>query len=86
LTTDNGRYEVEKMRSCSNAIYGPRIKGTYQCLLQTLARRRFIPIGDGSNRRTLIYDKDVARAAVSAATHPAAAGKVFNVSDVNFTH
>ena len=47
----------KKMRSCSNAIYGPRIKGNYpsRALGRTLARRRFIPIGDGNNRRTLIY-------------------------------
>ncbi|MCJ7654343.1 MAG: NAD-dependent epimerase/dehydratase family protein, partial [Dehalococcoidia bacterium] len=66
------------------AIYGPRIKGNYQRLVQALARRRFIPIGDGSNRRTLIYDRDVARAALLASQHPNAAGKVYNVSDGHF--
>ena len=66
------------------AIYGPRIKGNYQRLVQALARRRFIPIGDGSNRRTLIYDRDVAQAAVLAVQHPAAIGKIFNVSDGHF--
>jgi UDP-glucose 4-epimerase len=58
------------------AVYGPRIKGNYQRLLRSLARGRFIPIGDGCNRRTLIYDRDVARAAVLAAQHPTAAGKI----------
>jgi len=66
------------------AIYGPRIKGNYQRLLQSLARGRFIPIGDGSNRRTLIYDRDVAKAALLAVQHPNAAGKVYNVSDGHF--
>jgi UDP-glucose 4-epimerase len=66
------------------AIYGARIKGNYQRLVQALTRRRFVPVGDGSNRRTLIYDQDVARAAVLAAEHPAAAGKIFNVSDGQF--
>ena len=86
LTTDNGRYEVEKMRSCSNAIYGSRIKGTYPSRAsgRTVARRRFIPIGDGRNRRTLIYDRDVAKAALLATQHPKAAGKVYNVSDSHF--
>ena len=44
------------------AIYESRIKGNYPSRAsgQTVARRRFIPIGDGSNRRTLIYDRDVA--------------------------
>jgi UDP-glucose 4-epimerase len=65
------------------AIYGARIKGNYQRLLQALVKGRFIPIGDCTNRRTLVYDKDVARAAVLALMHPLAAGKIFNVSDGN---
>ena len=66
------------------AIYGSRIKGNYQRLVQALAYRRFVPIGDGSNRRTLIYDRDVAKAALLAVQHPNAAGKVYNVSDGQF--
>ncbi len=45
---------------------------------------RFIPIGNGRNRRTLVYDKDVARAAVLALEHPGAAGRIYNVSDGKF--
>ena len=63
------------------AVYGPGIKGNYQRLVQALAKRRFLPIGTGSNRRTLIFELDVARAIALAATHPAAAGRVFNVTD-----
>lgn len=66
------------------AVYGSRIKGNYRQLLKALAKGRFIPIGRGQNRRTLIYDRDVARAAVLAAEHPAAAGKIFNVTDGQF--
>ncbi len=44
----------------------------------------FIPVGNGLNRRTLVYDKDVGRAAVLAVSHPAAAGRVFNVTDGGF--
>jgi nucleoside-diphosphate-sugar epimerase len=66
------------------AVYSPRIKGNYQRLVQSLARGRFVPVGNGANRRTLVYDKDVARAAVLAATHALAAGKIFNVSDGYF--
>ena len=57
------------------AIYGSRIKGNYQRLVQALARRRFIPIGDGSNRRTLIYDRDVAKAALLVCSTQARQGK-----------
>jgi UDP-glucose 4-epimerase len=63
------------------SVYGVRVKGNYRRLVQALARRRFVPIGPGSNRRAMVYDKDVADAAVLAATHPAAAGRVYNVSD-----
>lgn len=66
------------------AVYGSRIKGNYRRLLESLSKGRFIPIGSGCNRRTLVYNKDVARAAVLAAKHPNAAGKVFNVSDGKF--
>ena len=40
--------------------------------------------GNGLNRRTLVYDKDVGRAATLAVSHPAAAGRVFNVTDGGF--
>ncbi len=63
------------------AVYGSRIKGNYRRLLVALARGRFIPVGPGSNRRTLVYDRDVGRAAALAAIHPDAAGSTFNVTD-----
>jgi nucleoside-diphosphate-sugar epimerase len=66
------------------AVYGSRVKGNYQRLVRSLARGRFIPIGNGSNLRSLIFDKDVARAAVLASEHPEAVGKIYNVSDGGF--
>ena len=66
------------------AVYGARIKGNYQRLLHAVARGRFLPVGPGDNRRTLVYDRDVARAALLALEHPEAAGKIFNVSDGAF--
>ena len=63
------------------AVYGSGIKGNYRELLKALANGRFVPIGKGRNRRTLVYDRDVGRAAVLAVSHPAAAGRVFNVTD-----
>lgn len=66
------------------AVYGSRIKGNYERLIHALAHYRFLPIGNGFNRRTLIYDKDVASGAVVAVTHPAAAGRIFNVTDCRF--
>jgi len=66
------------------AVYGTRVKGNYRRLLLSLSRGRFIPIGDGHNWRTLIYEEDAARAAELAIHHPAAAGQIFNVTDGEF--
>lgn len=66
------------------AVYGSRIKGNYERLAQALARKRFVSIGKGLNRRTLVYDKDVGWAAALTVAHPAAAGRVFNVTDGGF--
>lgn len=66
------------------AVYGPRVKGNYRQLLNALNGGYFVPIGSGRNRRTLVHDRDVARAAVLALDHPRAAGKLFNVSDGEF--
>jgi nucleoside-diphosphate-sugar epimerase len=64
-----------------SAVYGARIKGNYQRLLTSLARGQFVSIGDGRNRRTLIYDRDVARAVILAVQCPQAAGQTLNVTD-----
>lgn len=52
--------------------------------LSFFAHFPFIPVGSGLNRRTLVYDKDVGRAAALAVSHPAAAGRLFNVTDGGF--
>lgn len=63
------------------AVYGPRMKGNYVSLANALARGRFLPVGNGSNLRTLVYDRDAVMAAILAAHHPMAAGRIYNVSD-----
>lgn len=63
------------------AVFGPNLKGNYLRLVQALATGRFAPVGPGANRRVLINDRDVAEATFLAATHPLAAGRVYNVSD-----
>ena len=63
------------------AVYGPNMKGNYLRLLEALRRRRFAFVGDGLNRRTLVHVQDVCSAAILAATHPAAPGNIYNVTD-----
>ena len=63
------------------AVYGPRVKGNYRTLAEAIARGRYVPIGRGANRRTVVHEHDLARAVVLAAGHPQAGGRIFNVSD-----
>lgn len=63
------------------AVYGPRLQGNYRTLVKALRLGLFWPIGNGRNRRTMIFIDDLVRAAVLAAQHPKAAGQVFNVTD-----
>jgi UDP-glucose 4-epimerase len=63
------------------AVYGPSMKGNYPRLVRALARGFFVPIGNGTNRRTVVHEEDVVVAAVIAAEHPTAAGRVYNVTD-----
>jgi nucleoside-diphosphate-sugar epimerase len=63
------------------AVYGSRMKGNYPRLVDALRRRRFIAVGDGSNRRTLVHQDDVVRAALLAADHVGDAPGVYNVTD-----
>ena len=63
------------------AVYGPHLKGNYQRLVRSLCAGRFVGIGKGANRRTLVHEQDVARAAILAATHERAPHEVFNVTD-----
>jgi len=63
------------------AVYGAHVKGNYARLLHALARGRFVPIGAGTNRRTLVYEQDVAAAVLLALRQAAAPGRVYNVTD-----
>lgn len=63
------------------AVYGPQVKGNYRTLVEALASRRFVPIGDGRNRRTMVHQSDAVRAMVHALRAPEAAGQTYNVTD-----
>ncbi|MBA3569683.1 MAG: NAD-dependent epimerase/dehydratase family protein [Pyrinomonadaceae bacterium] len=63
------------------AVYGARMKGNYPRLVSALRGHRFLPVGNGLNRRTLVHEQDAARAALLAAEHPNAVGQIYNVTD-----
>ena len=66
------------------AVYGARMKGNYERLVHALAKGWFVPVGRGQNRRTLVFDEDVAAAVSVAAVHPNAPGRIYNVTDGGF--
>ena len=49
-------------------------------LMRTLDRGRFLWIGDGSNRKSLLYKGDAARACMAVAERPASGINIYNVS------
>ena len=66
------------------SVYGPRLKGNYEQLVRALSQHRFVPLGRGVNRRTLVFDSDVAAAAVAVLRSSVAAGRTYNVTDNGF--
>ena len=63
------------------AVYGPRLKGNYARLFRAIRSGRFVRIGSGRNRRTLVYVDDVARAAIAATTCPQVSAPAINITD-----
>ncbi|SMC68754.1 UDP-glucose 4-epimerase [Desulfocicer vacuolatum DSM 3385] len=63
------------------AVYGERMKGNYNLLIRYLKKGGFVLLGSGENRRTLIFDKDLATASLMALEHPDATGKIYNITD-----
>jgi nucleoside-diphosphate-sugar epimerase len=63
------------------AVYGPRVKANYARLVRALARHRYLSIGPGTNKRTLIYEADVAEAAAVVASAAALPSRLYNLTD-----
>lgn len=79
LANKGGGTEVTILRLAS--VYGPRIKGNYKTMIKVLAKGLLVYPGKGDNHRTLIHEKDVARAALLAAKHPGTAWQLYNITD-----
>ena len=61
-------------------LYGEGDPGNVGRLMRTLNRGRFLWIGDGSNRESLLYKGDAARACMAVAERPALGINIYNVS------
>ena len=62
-------------------VYGPGVKGNFLRLMQTIDKRRPLPLGGIHNQRSLIYLGNLVDAIRLCLTHHKAAGKTFLVSD-----
>jgi nucleoside-diphosphate-sugar epimerase len=61
-------------------LYGEGDPGNVRRLIRALDRGRFFWIGDGGNRKSLLYKEDAARACLAVVARPANGVSVYNVA------
>jgi len=62
-------------------VYGPGVKGNFIRLLAAIDRGIPLPLAGANNARSLVYVGNLVDALIACATHPAAAGQTYLVSD-----
>jgi len=62
-------------------VYGPGNKGNVLRMIDAIARRRFLVIGKGDNKRSMVYVENVVDAAIAVAYREEADGEAFIVTD-----
>jgi len=62
-------------------IYGPRVYGNFLRLMKLVERGLPVPLGAVENRRSMIYNGNLASALTACATRTGAAGRTYLVSD-----
>jgi nucleoside-diphosphate-sugar epimerase len=62
-------------------VYGPGVKANFLAMMKTVYRGIPLPLASITNKRSLIYVGNLVDALAVCASHPAAAGKTFLVSD-----
>ena len=62
-------------------VYGPGVKGNFIRLLAAIDRGIPLPLAGAKNVRSLVYVGNLVDALIACATHPAAAGQTYLVSD-----
>ncbi len=65
----------------SPLVYGPGVKGNLDKMMGAIARRRFPPLPEVSQRRSMVDVRDVARALTFLEETPASAGRALLVTD-----
>ena len=62
-------------------VYGAGVKGNFAQMLRVLATGMPLPLASANNLRSLVYIGNFVDALMKCATHPAAAGQTYLVSD-----
>ena len=62
-------------------VYGPGVKGNFISLLAAVGKGIPLPLASTDNARSLVYVGNLVDALIACATHPAAAGQTYLVSD-----
>lgn len=62
-------------------VYGPGVKGNFISLLAAIDRGIPLPLAGAGNARSLLYVGNLVDALIACATHPAAVGQTYLVSD-----
>lgn len=62
-------------------VYGPGVKANFLNMMKIISRGIPLPLSSIHNKRSLIYVGNLVDALATCATHPAAAGKTYLVSD-----
>jgi nucleoside-diphosphate-sugar epimerase/GT2 family glycosyltransferase len=62
-------------------VYGPGNKGNLPRMIEAIRHRRFPPLPDVANRRSMVHVNDTVQAMLLAAVKPVAAGQVYIVTD-----
>lgn len=62
-------------------VYGVEAPGNFDAMLKVIYKRLPLPLASVHNRRSFIYVENLVDALIMCATHPAAAGQAYLVSD-----
>ncbi len=62
-------------------VYGPGVKGNFISLFKAISKGLPLPLAGADNARSLVYVGNLVDALITCATHPAAVGKTYLLSD-----
>lgn len=62
-------------------VYGPGVRGNFVRMLKVLAKGIPLPLASINNSRSLLYVENLTDALILCATHPAAVGQTYLISD-----